>query len=60
MFFPEDRGPEPEDFRHRLRAGVNYGVGDSNFFYGVTYLSEEFVGQPEGQVAGTLSIDIRF
>ena len=27
---------------------------------GVTYLSEEFEGQPEGQVVGTLSFDLRF
>ena len=60
VWLPEDRGPAPEAFRHRVRAGVNYGVGDSNFFYGVTYLSEEFEGQPEGQVAGTISVDLRF
>jgi len=60
VFLPEDRGVEVEEMRHRLRAGVNYGVGDSNFFYGVTYLSEEFVNQPAGQVVGTLSIDLRF
>jgi hypothetical protein len=52
--------PSSRSMRHRLRAGVNFGIGDSNFFYGVTYLSEEFEGQPEGQVVGTLSVDIRF
>ncbi|AHM04214.1 hypothetical protein roselon_01851 [Roseibacterium elongatum DSM 19469] len=60
VFLPEDRGAPLEEVRHRLRAGVNYGIGDSNFFYGVTYLSEEFEAQPAGQVVGTLSIDIRF
>lgn len=60
VYLPDDRGPDLEEHRHRLRAGANFGVGDSNFFYGVTYLSEEFVGQPEGQVVGTISVDIRF
>jgi hypothetical protein len=60
VFIPENRGPALEEQRHRVRAGVNYGVGDSNFFYGMTYLSEEFVGQPEGQVVGTISVDLRF
>jgi hypothetical protein len=60
IFLPESAGFLAEDSRHRIRAGVNYGVGESNFFYGVTYLSEEFVGQPEGQMVGSISIDIRF
>lgn len=60
VFLPDDRGPDLEHRRHRVRAGMNYGIGDNNFFYGVTYLSEEFEGQPEGQVVGTLSVDLRF
>jgi hypothetical protein len=60
VYLPDNRGPELEELRHRVRAGVNFGVGNSNFFYGMTYLSEEFEGQPEGQVVGTLSVDIRF
>ena len=60
IFLPESRGYTVETARHRLRAGVNYGFGSSNMFYGVTYLSEEFVGQPEGQLVGSLSVDLRF
>lgn len=60
VYLPDDRGPDLEEHRHRVRAGINYGVGDSNFFYGVSYLSEEFEGQPEGQVVGTISVDLRF
>ena len=60
IFLPEDRGFLAEDQRHRARLGVNYGFGQSNIFYGVTWLSEEFVGQPEGQMIGSLSVDIRF
>jgi hypothetical protein len=60
IFLPEERGFEVEENRHRIRAGVNYAFGSSNIYYGLTYLSEEFVGQPEGQVIGTLSFDLRF
>lgn len=60
VFLPEDRGYEIEDRRHRLRAGVNYGFGNRNVFYGVTYMSEEFVGQDEGQLVGSLSLGLRF
>ena len=60
IFLPEDRGFQAEEQRHRARLGVNYGFGQSNLFYGVTWASEEFVGQPEGQAIGSLSIDIRF
>mgnify|MGYP000406082777 CR=1 FL=1 len=60
VFLPEDRGYELEELRHRLRTGVNYGFGDGNIFYGVTYMSEEFVGQHEGQVVGSLSLGLRF
>lgn len=57
---PSDRGYTPEDTRYRLRAGVNYAFGQSNIFYGMTYLSEEFVGQPEGQTVGSLTIALEF
>jgi hypothetical protein len=60
VFLPEDRGYEILDRRHRLRAGMNYGFGDRNVFYGVTYMSEEFVGQGEGQLVGSLSLGLRF
>ena len=60
VFLPADRGFQVEDSRTRVRAGVNYGFGESNIFYGVTWMSEEFVGQDEGQLVGSLSLDIRF
>lgn len=60
VFLPEDRGYSVEDTRGRLRAGVNYGFGRSNLFYGLTYLSEQFEGQPDGQVVGSLSLNLRF
>lgn len=60
VFLPEARGYQAVSTRHRLRAGMNYAIGSSNFFYGVTHLSEEFVGQPEGQLVGSLSLNLRF
>jgi hypothetical protein len=60
IFLPEDRGFRAEEDRHRARFGVNYGLGLTNIFYGVTWTSEEFVGQPESQAVGSLSFDIRF
>ena len=59
-YLPEDRGYTPEDMRYRLRAGANYAFGNSNVFYGLTYLSEEFEGQGEGQVIGSLTIALEF
>ncbi|HID67344.1 MAG TPA: DUF2219 family protein [Roseibacterium sp.] len=53
-------GPAIEDTRYRVRGGVNFAFGPSNFFYGVTYLSEEFVGQSEGQLVGSMSLMLRF
>jgi len=60
IFLPESRGYTVEPTRHRLRAGVNYGFGASNLFYGVTYMSEEFTAQPEGQLVGSLSLVLQF
>lgn len=60
VFLPASRGYRVEPQRQRLRAGVNYGFGTNNIFYGVTYMSEEFVGQPEGQLVGSLSVGLRF
>ena len=59
-YLPSDRGYEVEEARYRLRAGVNYAFGSSNIFYGLTHLSEEFVGQPEGQTIGSVSFGFQF
>lgn len=55
-----DTGPAPEDMRFRLRGGVNHSLGPADFSYGITYMSEEFVGQDEGQLVGTVSLMLRF
>ncbi len=60
QYLPSDQGYEVEETRYRLRGGVNYAFGHSNIFYGLTYLSEEFVGQTEGQTIGSLTVNIEF
>ena len=59
-YLPADRGYVVEDVRYRMRAGINYAFGSSNIFYGLTRLSEEFVGQPGGQTVGSVSFGIEF
>lgn len=52
---------EAEKIRKRLRAGMawEYG-GGASAFYGLTWLSEEFIGQPEGQLLGSVNINLLF
>lgn len=60
-WLPADRGVTALDTRYRLRAGVHWQLSpEINFFYGATYLSEEFVGQEEGQLTGSLKLNFSF
>lgn len=54
------QGPDAEELRFRVRGAAHYGFGPADLSYGVTYLSEEFTTQPEGQLVGTLSLMLRF
>ena len=46
--------------RERLRAGLHWqGINDA-VFYGLTWLGPEYVGQPGGQVVGSLHIQLQF
>jgi hypothetical protein len=61
VFLPEDRGFAPTDDRFRVRAGLHWQLAPLvSFFYGATYLSEEFVGQDEGQIVGGLKLNFNF
>lgn len=51
---------EMKDTRKRLRGGVHWRGSWGEVFYGATWLSEEFVGQPDDQIVGSLRIDLRF
>lgn len=60
-YLPEDAGYSVSETRTRARAGVFWQMGDDvSFFYGATYLSEEFDGQTEGQVVGSLKLNFNF
>ncbi|MEJ6397462.1 lipid A-modifier LpxR family protein [Yoonia sp. 208BN28-4] len=61
IFLPADRVAGLEDMRFRARGGVEYKFSPSAaVFYGATYLSPEFEGQPEGQVVGSLRLNFNF
>lgn len=60
-FLPEDQGYTVSETRARARAGVLFQFAqDATLFYGATYLSEEFEGQREGQVVGSLKLNFKF
>lgn len=53
-------GIAKKDLRGRLRAGLHQQFKRGAMFYGATYLSEEYETQPEGQVVGSLSLNVQF
>jgi len=60
-FFPESFGTRARDSRWRARVGTHWqGTRDITFFYGATYLSEEYVGQAEGQLVGSMKLNLKF
>lgn len=61
LWLPEDRGFAARDERWRTRLGVIAQPFErADVFLGVTWLSPEFVGQPEGQTLGSLVVRFRF
>lgn len=58
---PENRGIELSEDRTRIRSGVQWQTAQGfSGFYGLTWLSEEFDGQREGQVVGSLRLNFSF
>lgn len=57
---PEGGAATLADSRHRLRAGLHWQGKRTSTFYGVTWLSPEFDQQPQGQLVGSLSLNLRF
>jgi hypothetical protein len=56
-------GGEPAvmvDERLRLRAGLHWQAARASVFYGVSYLSREFEAQPEGQLVGAMTLNMKF
>lgn len=57
---PGDGVAELASTRARARAGIQWQGERASVFYGISYLGEEFVQQPEGQLVGSLNINLRF
>lgn len=61
VYLPETGGLTLEDTRERVRLGMHWqGKSGAGVFYGLTYLSEEFEAQPEGQLIGSIRVNWQF
>ncbi len=60
IYLPEEDGYNLTDTRDRVRAGVHWQGKQASGFYGLTYLGEEFEAQTEGQVVGSIRINLSF
>lgn len=59
LYLPASRGFDPLP-RYRLRGGVHWQTRAISAFYGVSWLSPEFDGQPDGQFVGAVQFRLRF
>ncbi len=59
-FLPKGEAAVANDYRTRLRAGIDWRGERVDMFYGVTWLGKEFKAQPHGQFIGALSLRVRF
>ena len=59
-FFPAGGAAQMRSTRTRLRAGFQWQGNRASVFYGATYLGPEYVGQPSGQVLGSLQMRVSF
>lgn len=57
---PTSLGYTVEPARSRLRAGIYSERGKGSYFYGLTWLSKEFVNQPDSQVVGSFTVRLKF
>lgn len=48
------------DQRSRLRAGLHWQGGESEAFYGLTWLGREFEEQADDQVVGSINLRVKF
>jgi hypothetical protein len=60
QILPSNAAATAMDNRSRLRAGLQWQGEKAAAFYGLTYLSEEFEQQTEGQLLGSLSVNLKF
>lgn len=59
-YLPSSDGYALTDTRPRLRAGVHWEGERAGIFYGLTWHGEEFEGQREGQLTGSLRLRMKF
>ncbi|MFL4468646.1 lipid A-modifier LpxR family protein [Tateyamaria armeniaca] len=60
-FLPDAGSVTLRDTRERVRAGLTWRSETGiTAFYGLTYLGEEFEGQTEGQVVGSIRLRVPF
>jgi len=59
VLLPSDDGYVLED-RTRVRVGAQYKTDLHRFYYGLTWLSEEFEAQTDSQVVGSITVDFAF
>ncbi|HBM59530.1 MAG TPA: DUF2219 domain-containing protein [Citreicella sp.] len=59
-FLPESSGADLRATRERLRAGLHWQGDRMALFYGLTWLGREFDAQPEGQLVGSLRLQVSF
>lgn len=60
IYLPDADGYILTDRRDRVRTGIHWQGENSSAFYGLTYLGEEFEAQTEGQVLGSIRINLSF
>jgi hypothetical protein len=61
VYLPRDRGVTPEPTRARARIGLHWQAAeDMSFYYGATWLSEEFEGQDGSQIVGSIKVNFAF
>ena len=60
VFLPEASGYSLEHNRHRARLGLHWQGQRASAFYGLSYLGKEFSSQSEGQLTGSLQVQLRF
>ncbi len=59
-YLPSGGAAVASDTRTRIRAGVQWQGERASAFYGITYLSPEFDSQSQGQLVGSLNLNLRF
>ncbi|MGR3621621.1 lipid A-modifier LpxR family protein [Pseudophaeobacter sp.] len=60
IYLPEGQGYALENSRHRARVGLRWQGQNMAAFYGLSYLGKEFSTQSEGQLTGSLQLQLRF